>query len=676
MDFDIKKDLEISASHKMMLVASGILGAVIYVMLFGLDTLLFTNVDWIYNSYNDINQHYIGWVYYRNSDWSFPLGVFKGLCGEGSSSIVYTDSIPLFAFFFKLFSGILPEHFQYLGLFTFISVILQAVLGNELIYRLTKKNVESFLASFFFLSASVMGQRMFEHTSLTCHAIIIAAILLFLKKEDDKNHIFIEWNLLLIVSVLIHAYYVPMVLGFEFFYYIKEKTIKDWYVVLVRIVSSVIIVLFVMYITGYFYGADYTSEQGWLWQFGTSLNAFWSSRGHSLIALIYNGGNATWELEEGYAYLGMGMIILCVIAMVLLTTGFNKTKKNKQTVCLVLLALIFGILSMIPTIRWNWDWAISIPLPGVIEKIMGIFRSNGRFIWPTFYILLAFPCASVIRRFTKRSIIIIGCCVIIQFLDLLPFYVQMSDFMKDRLNNSYKLEMMDEVPGNINYVMLMGDVNSEEIDGFDFEQSIKLGNFAGDRNICLSDYYIARKDENIIEQNRDMAWLDVQSGKTMTNVLYVFPTLPYELLAQSEDLYYYSMDNMIVAFNSSIDSMKPINMKDGINIIELDGYIDVDLNTLEGVMVNPIEIAEIKFGHCLYKELPLKSGAYKIIVDCYELEGLGINVIGENIEYDVQKLVDGKLLISIIVNERQTVHVQLLNSTQKPIDINGLVIYN
>lgn len=676
MDFDIKKDLGIFVSHKTMLVASGVLGAMVYVMLFGFDTLIFTNVDWIYNSYNDINQHYIGWVYYRNSDWSFPLGVFKGLCGEGSSSLVYTDSIPLFAFFFKLFSGILPEHFQYLGMFTFISVILQAVLGNELIYRLTKKTVESFLASFFFLSATVMGQRLFEHTSLTCHAIIIAAIILFLKKEDDKNRIFIEWNLLLILSVLIHAYYVPMVLGFELFYYIKEKTIKDWYVIIVRIVSSIIIVLFVMYITGYFYGANYTSEQGWLWQFGTSLNAFWSSQGRSFTSLIYNGRSEVWELEEGYAYLGMGMIILSVIAIFLLAIGFNKTKKNKQTVFLVLLALIFGILSMIPTIRWNWDWAISIPLPGVIEKIMGIFRSNGRFIWPTFYIFIAFSCVAVIRRFTKRSIAIIGCCVIIQFLDLLPFYMQMSDSMKDRLNNSYKLEMMDEVPGNMNYVMLMGDVNSEEIDGFDFEQSIKLGNFAGDRNICISDYYIARKDKNIIEKNRNMAWLDVQSGKTMKNVLYVFPTLPYELLAQSEDLYYYSMDNMIVALNSSIDSMKPINMKDGINIIELDGYIDVDLNTMEGVMFNPIDVAEIGIDHCLYKELSLQSGVYKIEVDGCGLEGLGINVAGENLEYDVQKVLEDKLLINIIVNEQQTVHVQLFNSTQKAIDVNGLVIYN
>ena len=121
-----------------------IVGIFIFINIYGLQLLDFTNVEWLLNSTReeslwDLTQHYLGWVYYRNSDWHFPIGLMDGLYSS-PVSIVYTDSIPLFAIFFKILSPILPATFQYFGLF---GLLCYALTGGfaALITRRVSKNL-------------------------------------------------------------------------------------------------------------------------------------------------------------------------------------------------------------------------------------------------------------------------------------------------------------------------------------------------------------------------------------------------------------------------------------------------------------------------------------------------------------------------------------------------------
>ena len=83
------------------------------------------NVAWLDGGF-DPAQHYLGWVFFRNSAWSFPLGLNPAFGMDISSSIVYSDSIPLLAFLFKPFAAFLPETFQYFGLWLLLCFILQS----------------------------------------------------------------------------------------------------------------------------------------------------------------------------------------------------------------------------------------------------------------------------------------------------------------------------------------------------------------------------------------------------------------------------------------------------------------------------------------------------------------------------------------------------------------------
>ena len=73
----------------------------------------------------DVQQHYAGWLFYRQSPISLPLCETDHLNWPDGTSIAFTDSIPLFAAFFRLLSPLLPGIFQYFGLYTALCFALQ-----------------------------------------------------------------------------------------------------------------------------------------------------------------------------------------------------------------------------------------------------------------------------------------------------------------------------------------------------------------------------------------------------------------------------------------------------------------------------------------------------------------------------------------------------------------------
>lgn len=96
------------------------IGTVAFLLIYGVHVLNVCYDDWLYAG-RDLTQHYFGWIFYRKTDWTFPLGITQGL-SDFDTCLTFTDSIPLFAIFFKLFRNILPETFQYFGLWGLFSL--------------------------------------------------------------------------------------------------------------------------------------------------------------------------------------------------------------------------------------------------------------------------------------------------------------------------------------------------------------------------------------------------------------------------------------------------------------------------------------------------------------------------------------------------------------------------
>ncbi|WP_304164113.1 DUF6311 domain-containing protein, partial [Lonsdalea britannica] len=82
---------------------AGLIGMVAFTAFGGLSILDPTNVSYLLDG--DAAQHLIGWDFFRHTSLlQWPIGNNKAYGMELNNSIVYTDSIPLFAILFKILS--------------------------------------------------------------------------------------------------------------------------------------------------------------------------------------------------------------------------------------------------------------------------------------------------------------------------------------------------------------------------------------------------------------------------------------------------------------------------------------------------------------------------------------------------------------------------------------------
>ena len=78
----------------------------------GLDNISFNSIKWLHDG-DESTFNQVGWYFFKNDVWRFPVGNNPNYGDELGLSIVFSDSIIILALFFKLFKFFIPENFQY-----------------------------------------------------------------------------------------------------------------------------------------------------------------------------------------------------------------------------------------------------------------------------------------------------------------------------------------------------------------------------------------------------------------------------------------------------------------------------------------------------------------------------------------------------------------------------------
>lgn len=105
---------EIKYSHNTILILSAIFWGGLYSFYLLGNHINFTNISWLFNK-EDVAQAMIGWQYFRNDSWYWPLTHTQYLAYPTGAEISYTDSIPIFAFFLNYFLRSCLKIFSILG---------------------------------------------------------------------------------------------------------------------------------------------------------------------------------------------------------------------------------------------------------------------------------------------------------------------------------------------------------------------------------------------------------------------------------------------------------------------------------------------------------------------------------------------------------------------------------
>ena len=198
-------------------------GMVVFFLLYGTSTLHPTYDAWILNGYDewDIQQHYAGWVLFRNSHWAFPLGLADTIAAPDGTVISFTDSIPWVSIFFKALRGVLPSTFQWFGWYTLFCFAMQGAAGALLCARGQAKTgagalVFSTLGGLLFVMLPTLWERAFRHTALASQWLFLLALYAFLEYRQNLHSgtAKFPWAMpvLAFLAVGIHPYFLPLVM--------------------------------------------------------------------------------------------------------------------------------------------------------------------------------------------------------------------------------------------------------------------------------------------------------------------------------------------------------------------------------------------------------------------------------------------------------------------------------
>jgi len=173
-----RRRLGVNMSGLAILALSLLAGLTCALVVLGPGPLNPTDVSWLAGDL-DPSTAYIGWAFFRHEPHlTFPFGWTHGIGYPLGEYVAYFDNIPLLAVVGWLFRGILPENFQYFGLYFALWCVLQFSFGYRISRRASGDNaVAGIIGAAFFLIAppsSTEGRSL--PISLASHWMILAAL--------------------------------------------------------------------------------------------------------------------------------------------------------------------------------------------------------------------------------------------------------------------------------------------------------------------------------------------------------------------------------------------------------------------------------------------------------------------------------------------------------------------
>ncbi|HEU4495527.1 MAG TPA: DUF6311 domain-containing protein [Flavobacterium sp.] len=416
---------------------------------YGLSILNPENINWLMSAHHDWGTHYLGWAFYREDPWTFPLGYTESYNYPLGTNVGFTDTIPLLAFIFKPFRFLMPEDFQFFGLWLFLCHYLTAVYSFK-IFNLFKVN--TWLAIFAVILIAANPVLLFRciHPALSSHFIIVGSIYNYLKNsKSNADRINIHQVILFFIAGTVNPYIAAMIFGFNIIlplkHYFIERSINIKKLLIYPIISLSSVMIFWL-----FFGmielnnpTNLASVEKYNF-YSFNLNSFFNSYGH-YSKFFPDLGSTDPRQYEGFAYLGLGLMIIILCSLLYVITILYRKKILSQTIkkysLLLMLCIGLTLFAITNELTFGKQTIAILPLPGIIEKLGFIFRASGRFVWPLYYLMLILS----LLAFTKINITAGIKAIVLALLTFLQLYDTQKLFSQWNLpSGSYHTPLSDK----------------------------------------------------------------------------------------------------------------------------------------------------------------------------------------------------------------------------------------
>ncbi len=518
------------------------IGAFLFICIYGVHILNPVYVDWLITG-GDRPQHYLGWVAYRNSQWFFPIGLTDQLSYPMKTSIIFTDSIPLLAVFFKLLSPLLPGRFQYFGMWGLLTFVLNGAFSAKILQKYLKTNIQVVMGSVFYILSFQVLQRMFAHTALAGHWLILWAICLLIYRDRMcyRKKILL-WMSLGAVSSAVHLYLLLMcgiVLAGFLLVEVMEDRADNFFMRFLKAIGYLTAfvgaaAIIVALLGGFSSGMSATN--GGIGAYSLNLNGFINPQWHGQLLRTYAQLDTQYE---GFSYLGAGILFMLLCTGIELAVKSNRKSFRKYSPLGAGAFLAFGIaliLSVFPTITFGDEIIKHFIVHSFMLKVWGTFRASGRIAWICVYLFFLFAICGDYRVVSvRRKSIVLSAALILQLVDLSGYVAEKHSLWTT--NYTYYAALLQEEwdsllkEGEARHLAIMGD--------YSMDKYCDLVFWAMDRGVSTNKFTFAR------DQGEDTLPQDEIRESLENDTIYVWEREGFQPDPDAV-IYYYDMDPRFV----------------------------------------------------------------------------------------------------------------------------------
>ncbi len=385
-------------------------GLALFLLLFDPAILSPGNFLWVMQG--DWGSNFLAWHAFRREEWHWPPGLIESLNAPDGTSIVYTDALPLLTMPLKALSPLLPDPLQYQGLWFALCWMLYGGFAALLLRRLGLAPEHAVLGAGLFLLLPAFWHRI-GHDSLMAFWLLPAALTLYFGRFGKISAI--AFAALLLAAAAINAYWLILLLPLWILWLAVDGT-ERLRLRLIAALGSVMALALWMALLGYFgTGADAAGQGAGL--YSMNLNAPLNPQDEHWARLLPPLPLATEGQYEGFHYLGLGILLLLLTALVPVLGGGTARPGLTRRWQLLWLPLLGGTLyALSGTVTLNDRVVVDYPLP-----FIDIVRSSGRLFWLPAMIALTAAITVLCRRLPRdrAGLLLLG-CLALQFWDIAP----------------------------------------------------------------------------------------------------------------------------------------------------------------------------------------------------------------------------------------------------------------
>ncbi|MCF2556330.1 hypothetical protein JQM64_02115 [Fournierella massiliensis] len=506
--------------------AGCLLGALAFLILYGFSPLDVTWDGWLRGGYveKDCLQHYAGWLFYRQSDLGFPFCVAQNINWPQGLSLSYTDSIPLFAFLFRLAEPLLPATFQYFGWFTLLCFVLQGGFAALLLSLFSASPLFVLGGSIPFIFSPILVERAFRHASLAAHFLILWALYEYIRGVRQGRPF--RWSLLACnaLSVIIHPYFTAMTMALSGALVLdcalkNRRLARPCLSFLGYGAACALMALSFGLATGSSSGGSEV-EYGY---FSMNLNALWNpiSRWDTHWSRLLPVQNQTGGNYDGFNYLGLGFLAGWVLLALFVAVRRRALPKKLPGLVLrhaglLAMCLCCTAFAVSHVVTANGATLFRLGLPQALVRLCTVFRSSGRMFWPVYYLLFLGCLLLLLRCFSARgSAVLVLVLAAVQLWDISPALAERGNEMRQyetEYLNPLTSDFWQEAAERYNHIL--------SLDGLQ-EEPLFLALYAADNGMTTNDPFAARYDEAALEEQRAALHEEILNGQLRQDSLYL-----------------------------------------------------------------------------------------------------------------------------------------------------------